>query len=171
VDSAPNLTRRELENGIDSALRLGLTSETFLRHRLADLRHCGRAGVRHLDRALDGAGGHSALERAFLALVRRAGLPRPTCQQIHRDGGRFVARSDFSWEPQRTIAEVAGHATHATRQQRARDAQRQSELGLLGWLVLTFTYEQVVYEPAAVVGVLRRALQARSAPIGGEIRA
>ena len=56
------------------------------------------------------------------------------------------------------IAEVAGHGTHATRQQRRRDAQRQAELGVLGWLVLPFTYEQVMDDPSWVLGIVRRAL-------------
>ena len=168
IDGAATWSRRELENGVDSALRLGLSSEEFLRRRLAALRHRGRDGVRLLDRVLDGAGGHSRLERRFLALIRNAGLPEPTCQQTHRAGQRFVARTDFSWEPQRTIVEVNGHATHVTRQQRARDAQRQAELGLMGWLVLTFTYEQVIYEPSWVVAMLRQALQAGNSPPNGE---
>jgi very-short-patch-repair endonuclease len=171
VDAAADLTLPELQRAIDSALRLGLTSEQFLRRRLTALRHRGREGVRLLDRALDGAGGHSWLERRFLAVVRRAGLPAPRCQQVHRVGGRFVARTDFSWEERRTIAEVAGHATHVTREQRRRDAQRHAELSLLGWLVLTFTYEQVVDEPAAVIAILRRAFQARFLPPSGSLLA
>ena len=80
------------------------------------------------------------------------------CQRIHHRGGQFVARTDFSWEVQRVIAEVAGHGTHVTREQRRRDAQRQAELGVLGWLVLPFTYEQVMEDPSWVVGIVRRAL-------------
>jgi very-short-patch-repair endonuclease len=158
IDLAGEVSLRELENAVDSSLRSGWTSEAFLRRRLAHLRHRGRDGVRLLDRALDGAGGHTRLEREFLAIVRRAGLPKPRCQRLHQDGGRFVARTDFSWDVQRVIAEVAGHGTHATRQQRRRDAQRQAELSVLGWMVLTFTYEQVMEDPGWVLGIVRRAL-------------
>jgi hypothetical protein len=39
------------------------------------------------------------LERRFIELYRRAGLPRPATQVIHRrDGARF-ARFDFLFEP------------------------------------------------------------------------
>ena len=161
VDLAAESTQRELENAVDSALRLGWTSEAFLREQLARLRHRGRPGVVLLDRVLDGSGGHSQLERSFLGLVRRAGLEKPTCQRIHRDGTRFVARSDFSWLRPRVVAEVAGHATHSSRRQRARDAQRHAELSVLGWLVLTFTYEHVVEEPRWVLDTLTRAFQSR----------
>ena len=119
---------------------------------------------------LDGSGGHSRLERSFLDLVRRAGLERPACQRIHRDGERFVARTDFSWLRPKVVAEVAGHATHATRRQRARDAQRHAELSVLGWLVLTFTYEHVVEEPRWVLDTLTRAFQSRLVATAATIR-
>jgi very-short-patch-repair endonuclease len=169
VDIAGEVTPRELENAVDSALRLGWTSERFLRDRLAVLRHCGRDGVRLLDDVLDGAGGHSHLERLFLRLVRKAGLPEPGCQRIHRAGGRFVARTDFSWEPQMVVAEVGGHRTHSSRNQLDRDAYRHAELTMLGWRVLAFTYRQVTEESDWVVGILRGALLGpwgRGAPSG-----
>jgi len=160
VDLMGEVTERELENAVDSALRLGATSERYLRHRFSDLRRRGLKGTRVLDRVLDGTGGHSRLERAFLDLVREAGLPKPTCQRIVRDGERFVARTDFAFEGTPIICEVAGHATHSSRRQRQHDEQRRTELFLLGLLVLTFTYEDVTERPGWVVQVLRRALQA-----------
>jgi very-short-patch-repair endonuclease len=125
------------------------------------LRHRGRPGVGLLDRVLDGAGGHSWLERSFLELVREAGLPPPRCQQVHRHGGQFIARTDFTWESWKAVAEVNGHGTHASRQQRSRDAQRHAELTVLGWRVLPFTYEQVAQERAWIVGILRELLTER----------
>ena len=107
---------------------------------------------------LDGSGGHSRLERAFLDLVRRAGLPKPSCQRIVRNGERFVARTDFAFDGTPLICEVAGHATHASRRQRQHDEQRRTELQLLGFVVLTFTYEDVVVEADWVLDVLRRVL-------------
>lgn len=161
VDLGACCTERELESAVDSALRLGWTSEPFLRARLAALRHRGRDGVRLLDRVLDGAGGHSYLERRFLDLIRRAGIVRPATQTVYRANGRFVARTDFTFPPpHRVIAEVAGHATHASRRQRQRDAQRHSELQLLGFVVLTFTYEDVMERPVWVAATVAAALQA-----------
>jgi very-short-patch-repair endonuclease len=162
VDLAAEVTETELGNAVDSALRLGWTSELFLRRQLRRLRHRGRTGVRLLDRVLDGAGGHSWLERQFLALVRQAGLERPTCQRIHEADGRFVARTDFTWDGPMIVAELNGHRTHSSRQQLARDAQRHGELGSLGWLVLTFTYAHVTAEPAWVLSVLDRSFRSRS---------
>jgi very-short-patch-repair endonuclease len=102
--------------------------------------------------------------------MRRAGLEKPACQRIHRDHGAFVARTDFSWARPRVVAEVAGHKTHSARRERARDAQRQAELGVLGWLVLPFTYEQVTEQPDWVVSVVVRAFQSRSMAPGARNR-
>ena len=79
VDLAGSARVRALERAIDSAVRDGLSSPTFLAHRLRALRPA--RGVRTLDRLLVDSGGHSDLERRFLELVRRAGLPRPICQR------------------------------------------------------------------------------------------
>jgi hypothetical protein len=63
VDLAWDASANELEWAIDSAVREGLTSPSFLRRRLTDLRGRGRRGVRLLDDLLADAGGHSQLER------------------------------------------------------------------------------------------------------------
>ncbi len=128
VDLAGLVGPRLLEDAIDSALRAGLTSLPFLHRRLAALRHRGRPGMARLDALLTDSGGTTRLERLFLQLVRRAGLPRPRCQMTHRRAGRFVARADFTWEVQRVIAEVEGQVRHASPRERQRDAQRRNEL-------------------------------------------
>jgi very-short-patch-repair endonuclease len=146
-----------LERAIDSAVRDGLASPTFLRRRLEALRGPGRAGVRLLDALLDDAGGHSPLERAFLSLVRRAGLPRPTCQRIFRRGGETIARVDFSFEPAPILVEVSGRQGHRSDAEQAKDARRRNELQALGFVVLDFTYDDVIHRPNYVVDMLRRA--------------
>jgi very-short-patch-repair endonuclease len=155
-------TRIETEQAIDSALRLGLVAEGRLRERVLAEPWSGVAGSRVLLNALVDAGGHSALERAFLRLVRRNGLPRPRLQVVHRSGGQHVARVDALFPPD-LVVEVAGHGTHATRRQRQIDAQRQTELTLLGRRLLTFTYEDVADRPQWVA---RRIAEALAAPPG-----
>ena len=115
-----------------------------------------------LDALLADSGGTTRLERLFLQLVRRAGIPRPRCQATHRRAGRFVARADFTWEVQHVIAEVEGQVRHASPRERQRDAQRRNELQHDGWLVLTFTYEDVVGRPAWVATQVREVLAART---------
>jgi len=158
IDLAWNASASELERAIESAIRDGLTSPTFLRRRLMLLRGRGRRGVRLLDELLVDTGGHTALERAFLALVRRAGLPRPVCQRVYRRNEKTIARVDFAFEPRPIVVEVSGRRGHSTDSERAKDARRRNELQALGLVVLEFTYDDVLKRPAYVIDVLKHHL-------------
>jgi very-short-patch-repair endonuclease len=77
---------------------------------------------------------------------------------ILRRDGRHVARVDFAWPPGPLIVEVNGHRTHSTREQLQRDEQRRTELTLLGFTVVAFTYDDVIGRPDWVVGKLKQLL-------------
>jgi len=151
-------TRREIENAIDSALRHRLVVEQRLRTKVIAHHTRGINRGRMLLDALVDTGGESRLERWFLALVRRADLPRPQLQITHRDGNRVIARVDALF-PGGLVVEVSGHGTHSTRRQRQSDAQRHTELTLRGHRVLTFTYEDVRERPEWVAARIRQALR------------
>ena len=150
-------SRGEIERAIDSAIRLRLVSEQRLRTNVIK-RH--RRGINHglvlLDALVD-TGGESRLERWFLGIVRRAGLPRPELQKIWRADSRLVARVD-AFFPSGLVVEVAGHGTHSSRADRQRDEQRRTELTLMGLRVITFTYEDIRHRPEWVADRLREAL-------------
>jgi len=154
-----------LEAAIDSAVRLGLASPAVIAARLAELRGPGRRGARSLDRLLVDSGGESRLERLFLQLVRRAGLPRPSTQRVVRADGRHVARVDFLFEP-RVVVEVTGRVGHSSPADRARDAQRRNELIDLGYRVYEYTWHDVRARGDHVIDTLRR----RLAHVGGNSR-
>ena len=150
-------TRGEVERAIDSAIRLRALSEQRLRTKVIQ-RH--RQGINHglvlLDALVD-TGGESRLERWFLGIVRRAGLPRPELQKVWRAESRLVARVD-AFFPGRLVVEVAGHGTHSSRADRQRDEQRRTELTLMGFRVITFTYDDVRHRPQWVADRLLDAL-------------
>ena len=151
-------SRAEIENAIDSSIRLRLVSEQRLRTRVIGEHRSAVNGSRALVDALIDSGGESRLERWFLGLCRAAGLPRPVTQKTYREGGRTVARVDAEF-PGGLVVEVAGHGTHASRRQRQRDAQRHTELTLRGKRVLTFTYDDVRDRPGWVAGRISAALR------------
>lgn len=153
-------SRREIENSIDSALRKRLVVEQRLRAKVVEQHSRGINRGRMLLDALVDTGGESRLERWFLGLVRRAGLPRPQLQVTQRDGSRVVARVDALF-PGGLVVEVSGHGTHSTRRQRQSDAQRHTELTIRGLRVLTFTYEDVRERPEWVAARIRQALSTR----------
>jgi len=157
VHLAATASERELQAAIGSALRDGWTSERFLRDRCAALRGPGRHGAALLAAVLDGPFGESELERRFLRLVARAGLPRPTTQRTFR--GQRTIRVDAIWEAYGVVAEVMGHRFHCTALDLQRDAQRRNELQTSGLEVLEFTAHDIGRAPEGVVAMLRRHLK------------
>ncbi|MEP7202652.1 MAG: hypothetical protein ABI894_08590 [Ilumatobacteraceae bacterium] len=147
-------TQDEIHNAIDSAIRMRLVSEKRLRRRIVVDLAPNAWHRRTLIDAMVDTGGESALERRFLAIIRRAGLPRPTLRRVYRSGTRTLARVDAEFAGA-LVVEVAGHGTHGTRLQRQRDAQRHTELTLRGNRVLTFTYDDVYGRPDWVLDNLR----------------
>lgn len=152
-----DFSKPEIENAIDSAIRLKFVSEQRLRTKVVERHRTGINNGRLLLDALVDTGGESRLERWFLQLVRRADLPRPELQRTMRDGSRTVARVD-AYFPGGLVIEVSGHGTHSSRQQLQRDEQRRTELTLRGFRVLTFTYGDIRDRPGWVIARLREAL-------------
>jgi hypothetical protein len=150
------LTLVDIENMVDSSIRLRLTTEARLRRRFAAEVPTGINGRSLLGRALVDTGGESSLERAFLRTVRISGLPRPLLRRTYRSDGRTIARVDAEF-PDGLVVELAGHASHSSRRQRQRDAQRHTELTLAGKRVLTFTFEDQRDRPEWIVAQLRAA--------------
>ncbi len=153
----------DLEAAIDSAVRLRLTTLDRIIERLSEVTGGARWGVSQLDALLATSGGHTLLERRFLGLVRRAGLPSPTPQVVHRSSGRHVARADFLFEQHGVVVEVSGGRGHSSPSERAKDARRRNELQQMGRLVLEFTFEQVTQQTTVVIETLCRALDVRGA--------
>jgi hypothetical protein len=152
----------ELESAVDSAIRTrGATLDVVI-DRLATINGPGRWGLGRLYSVLSSSGGHTVLERRFIELVQRARLPTPTPQVVHRLDGRHVARVDFAFLEHGVVVEVSGGRGHSSPRERAKDARRRNDLQRLGQLVLEFTFEQVIHDPAMVVAVLRTTLAGRA---------
>lgn len=148
-----------LEAAIDSAVRSGASAPIVIARRLEELRGPGRWGARRLDRLLIDSGGHSPLERRFLTLLRRAGLPRPMTQVVHRDGERTFARVDFCFDDLDVVVEVSGQKGHASPAERAKDAQRRNELQDVGRRVYEYTWRDVTERPGYVAHTMRERLR------------
>ena len=129
VDLARWESMERLTAALDSALRDGLTSEEFLHGRIAALRGSGRYGIPRLLDVIDGAeatrGGHSWLERRFLALASGAGLGAIATQQVLTRTRTSVVRVDCRFEGVALVVELLGYRWHRSKEQLARDAARQ----------------------------------------------
>lgn len=161
-DLARFADRDALTTALDAALRDGAATEDFLHRRIAALRSQGKHGVPKLLEAIEGAehhrGGHSWLEREFLRLMSVAGVPRPESQQVLGRRGNRLIRVDFHFAGTPVVVETLGYRWHRTGAQMSIDAERANRLALAGFVVLQFTYHQVVEESAMVIATVRAAL-------------
>ena len=97
----------------------------------------------------------SELERRFLTLCRRHGLPKP---EVNVRVGPYEV--DFLWRESKVIVETDGFATHGGRVAFVRDRERDGDLRMMGYSVQRLAYRHVVDEGAFVASVVRALLGA-----------
>lgn len=158
LDVAEDATHREVERALDAAEQQRLLDM----HAIDDVlqRANGRRGAKLLRSVLaehhvGSTPTRNDLEEAFLAIARSIGHP-PDAVNVwiaFPDGGG--AEADFLYRDQHLIVETDGRATHAVRKAFHSDRRRDARLMLLGWRVVRFTWQQVMYEPAYVAATLR----------------
>jgi very-short-patch-repair endonuclease len=80
----------------------------------------------------------SELERRFLALLDRAGLPSPRVNEWLDIGGALI-QADCVWPAQRLIVELDSRTWHGTVQAFDRDRRRDRRCLAAGWRVMRVT--------------------------------
>lgn len=109
-----------------------------------------KALARHLPQL---ARTRSELERRFLPLLERAGIPTPEINVTVN--GVLV---DAVWRDARVVVELDGNRGHRTRAQIEKDRRNDLRLRAAGYTVLRYTWDQITAEPELVLGDLRMAL-------------
>jgi hypothetical protein len=150
IDMALRLDRPGLERMINEADKFDLIHPPELR-RVLDAR-VGEPGVATLRQILDRRTFRltkEELERRFLPLAPKAGLPVPLT-------GQFVNEFevDFYWPDLGLVVETDGLRYHRTPAEQARDRLRDQAHTAAGLTQLRFTHEQVRYEPEYVMRIL-----------------
>jgi hypothetical protein len=97
----------------------------------------------------------SELERDFLDLCQKAGLPPPMIN-VHIAGFEV----DFVWPRERLVVELDSRTFHQRRLAFEGDRIRDTHLHLAGYRPIRLTHRRLTREPAVVADLLRR-LQAR----------
>jgi very-short-patch-repair endonuclease len=151
IDLALCLDRRSIERAINEADKYDLVHPPQLRRALDE--RVGEPGAARLRQILDRRTFRltkEELERRFLPLARKAGLPVPLT-------GQFVNEFevDFYWPELGLVVETDGLRYHRTPAEQARDRLRDQAHTAAGLTQLRFTHEQVRYEPEHVLAVLR----------------
>jgi hypothetical protein len=151
IDMSLRLDRSGVERLINEADKYNLAHPPGLRRAL-DAR-AGEPGAAKLRCILDRRTFRltkEELERRFLPLAGKAGLPAPLT-------GRWVNEFevDFYWPDRGLVVETDGLRYHRTPAEQARDRLRDQAHTAAGLTPLRFTHEQVRYEPEHVLAVLR----------------
>jgi very-short-patch-repair endonuclease len=150
IDMSLRLDRRGVERMINEADNHNLVHPPELREALDQ--RAGEPGVANLRHILDRRTFRltkEELERRFLPLARRAGLPVPLTGQIVNE-----FEVDFYWPDLGLVVETDGLRYHRTPAEQARDRLRDQAHTAAGLTQLRFTHEQVRYEPEYVVRIL-----------------
>jgi very-short-patch-repair endonuclease len=155
TDCAISLPLAESLTVADSALRGGLLGHEDLLEAAAERRGPGRARLQRVaEHAHDDAA--NAFESALRAAVVEARVSGfvPQCR-IAVPGYRLVV-VDLG-DPRRRIAlEADSFAHHGGRREFRDDCRRYNQLVAAGWLVLRFTWEDVMFDAAGVGDLVAR---------------
>jgi very-short-patch-repair endonuclease len=150
VDIAPSLPPAELERAINQADVTAMITVPALMSALAELpRRPGLAKVRRTIDARVFRFTRSQLERAFIPIAVRAGLPLPLTRQWVN--GYEV---DFYWPELGLVVETDGGTYHRTPAQQTADRRRDQAHTASGLVNLRFTHGQIRYEPGHVEEIL-----------------
>jgi hypothetical protein len=133
-------------------------------HELLDLKEInailgrGKPGSAKLRKALERhlpqlARTRSEMERVFLPLCERGGIPIPEVNVTVN--GVLV---DALWRDARVVVELDGHRGHRTRAQIEKDRRNDVRLRAAGYTVLRYTWDQITQEPEVVLADLWLAL-------------
>lgn len=126
----------------------------------------GRRGVGRLRHLLPRvvSGSRSEAEHRMRPLLDQSGTgPWVANYPVYGPHGRVEAELDFALEALKIAVEVDGRAYHSDERAFERDRARQNRLVVAGWLVLRFTWEQIVHRPHEVIAAIMDAVDLRMA--------
>lgn len=155
IDLSGPLTVVELGTVVDDFLRRKVLRLDELRERVDRTRSAPGRSVatmrKVLAKRLPGYDpGESALEARIARVIDTYGLPRPSHQHRVRYGKRRY-RLDFAWPERRLYLEGNGFGFHMLATDLDRDARRQNDLVLDGWVPIEITWRMTDLEIATTI--------------------
>ncbi|WP_086825185.1 hypothetical protein [Allokutzneria sp. NRRL B-24872] len=166
ADLAARLARLPAVWALDDAFRRGLCTPQQVQRAVANWR--GGSGCVQARTALAGADGRAEtiLATAARLALADAGLPLPRTQFEVLDGaGRFLARLDGAFPEERVGLAFDRRSVHTAQEVLYRDRARQNDLMELGWVLLRFTWWDVVEQPGRFVDAVSRTVARRRATV------
>jgi hypothetical protein len=141
----------------DSALWDGRTTVDELAATVERWRHLG--GSRELLEALALArpGAQTVLETLSRLALMAEGLPEPELQVEFRDDQGLIGRVDMWWPGLRVIGEADGLLKYGSADDVVAEKIREDRLRALGFIVVRWTWREILTSPATVARRLRAA--------------
>lgn len=143
----------------DSALRDGF-APARLQAMARDARGPGSAMIRHVTERADGRAAN-----AFESTLRSIGVEVPGLHlvpQVPIYATRFLGQPDLVDERLGVIVEADSFEWHGSRSALRRDTRRYDRFVVNGWLVLRFSWEDVMFDPGWVRSILEAAVAERT---------
>ncbi|MCP3800954.1 hypothetical protein NLX83_16950 [Allokutzneria sp. A3M-2-11 16] len=162
ADLAADRERLSAVWALDDAFRRGLCPPHRVEQAIARWRGgTGCVRAKAVFACSDGRA-ESILETAARLTLADAGLPLPRTQfEVFGADGRLIARLDGAFPEERVGLEFDGRSVHSAPEALFRDRTRQNDLVELGWVLLRFTWWDVVDQPKGFVESVSRTVGAR----------
>jgi Transcriptional regulator, AbiEi antitoxin/Protein of unknown function (DUF559) len=141
LDLAATVRSDQLENALAQAMHLHLYDQRAVDDVIA--RSNGHRGTKILEEATrpEPQITKSMWEIRMLALVRRAGLPEPRCNEALHAPDHGECHPDFYWPAYGLIVETDGWEAHRTLAAFRSDRAKDAALTAAGYKVLRFTWD------------------------------
>lgn len=146
----------------DSALRHGDVTRAQLLHLAGQVTTRGRAAALRVAREANALAANP-LESVLRAIALDVPGLRVRPQLIIREGG-WTGRPDLVDDRLRLVVEAESYEFHGHRAGLRRDCRRYTALVLLGWTVVRFCWEDVMFAPEYVDQTLRLLVQQLTTP-------
>jgi very-short-patch-repair endonuclease len=165
VDLGVTESWMDVWDAMERAIQADLVTHKGCEWMLARLSRQGRHGVGPFRRALDEramrmkAPDIGLLEPRFAGLARRYKLPPYAYQHdVFGDGSTLI---DFAYMEEKVAFEVKGLKERTNPKKLTEDFEREARLATAGWIVISFTWYQVVRRPKYVADTILQVLGAR----------
>lgn len=165
VDLGVSESWLDVWDAIERAIQADLVTHRGCEWMLSRLSKQGRHGCGPFRRALDErairmkAPHKGLLEPRMAGVARRYMLPAYSYQfDVFGDGS---VRADFAWLAEKVIVEVKGLKERTNPKKLTEDFEREHRLSADGWIVLSFTWHQVVRRPKYVADTILQVLGSR----------
>jgi len=166
LDLAGTIPAWELPRALAEAEVLRIVDQQALRRVIR--RNPGRRGVARLRLRLEEINPatkrtRSEMERMFLRMCDRAGLPMPEVNVRLDFGDRWI-EPDFLWRGAGLILEADSRGFHDTYSAFLEDRRREQRLQVAGWRVSHCTWTQIEREPRTLAKTIRTLLNPADGP-------